>query len=74
MCDSASPTAASASSATQASLMQKVQMSVARKALDVEQSQGDAAVQLIQAAAGIAGRVDQANAQADPTKTLDLFA
>ena len=74
MCDSA---ASSISSLTQATPMSKVQTSVARKALDVEQAEGDAAVKLIQSVASIGERLNQANASAKSdagSSALDVYA
>ena len=56
--------AASISESTQAQVQSQISVRVARKALDVQQEQGDAAVALIKAAANIAketgagGRLD----------------
>ncbi len=46
--------AASISESTQAQVQSQISVRVARKALDVQQEQGDAAVALIKAAANIA--------------------
>lgn len=53
----------------------KVQYAVAAKTLDAARGQGEAAVQLIQAAAeGFDSSLANANAGVDPARALDVYA
>jgi len=58
-----------------AEMATKVQYAVAAKTLDVARGQGQAAIQLIEAAAeGFDSALVNANAGVDPARTLDVYA